>query len=63
MGHNIKEFRANLLKETPPKTLHDLIKQITPPKGIRRKNNIEVRNIFDKYYTKLHKISINHNHY
>ena len=38
VGAKMQEFRENLLKEPPPKDLNELLKTITPPKGIRRKN-------------------------
>ena len=38
IGKQIREFRENLMREPPPKNLNELLKTITPPKGIRRKN-------------------------
>ena len=38
VGPNIISFRKKLLQEELPKSFDDLLKSITPPKGIRRKN-------------------------
>ena len=38
IGEELKIFRTELMKLKSPKQLKDLLKQITPPKGVRRKN-------------------------
>ena len=38
VGNEIKKFRENLMQEKAPKNLKEMLKTITPPKGIRRKN-------------------------
>ena len=38
VGEDIKKFRVHLMKSRSPKQLKDLLKLITPPKSIRRKN-------------------------
>ena len=35
------------MKEKSPANLNDLVKTITPPKGIKRRNNIEGSELFD----------------
>ncbi|GFO11576.1 steryl-sulfatase [Plakobranchus ocellatus] len=35
IGQEVKAFRTELLQSTPPKTLSEVIKSITPPKGVR----------------------------
>ena len=37
VGKEIVKFREELLKTPPPKSLKDLLKTITPPKGIKRR--------------------------
>ncbi|KAK7467855.1 hypothetical protein BaRGS_00036926, partial [Batillaria attramentaria] len=37
VGNTIVDFRDQLLREQPPKNVRDLMKTITPPKGVRRK--------------------------
>ena len=46
IGPKIQEFRSNLMKENCPNTLEKLVKTITPPKGIKRKNT-EGSELFD----------------
>ena len=38
IGNKMKTFRNDLMKKKSPKSLKDLMKLITPPKRIRRKN-------------------------
>ena len=38
IGDEIKQFRNDLEKEKGPKDFNEMLKTITPPKGIRRKN-------------------------
>ena len=38
VGKDLKKFRADLMKSRSPMQLKDLLKQITPPKSIKRKN-------------------------
>ena len=38
VGNEIKKFRETLMQEKAPKDLKEMLKTITPPKGIRRKN-------------------------
>ena len=38
VGNKMKTFRNDLMKKKSPKSLKDLMKLITPPKGIRKKN-------------------------
>lgn len=42
VGSEMRKFRENLLKEKPPKTLTEMLRTITPPKGIRRKQGYEL---------------------
>ena len=35
VGEAMVEFRERLLKTTPPKTIKELMKTITPPKGVK----------------------------
>ena len=37
-GNEMKEFRKKLMESPPPDKIQKVIKSITPPKGIRRKN-------------------------
>ena len=46
VGNEIKEFRKNMMKEKAPKDFNELLKSITPPKGIRRKN-VEGSELYD----------------
>ena len=46
VGNEMLKFREDLCKEKAPKDLADLLKTITPPKGIRRKN-VEGTELFD----------------
>ena len=39
LGKEMQQFRDQLKNEACPKTLNDLMKKITPPKGIKRKNH------------------------
>ena len=39
VGDEIKKFRTELLLSSPPKTIPELTKSITPPKGVRRKSH------------------------
>ena len=41
IGPQVTEFRNNLMTQKAPTKFSELIKSITPPKGVRRKNNIE----------------------
>ena len=41
IGSQVTEFRNNLMAKRAPTKFSELIKSITPPKGVRRKNNIE----------------------
>ena len=43
---SLLEFCTNLLKQEPPKTLKALIRTITPPKGVKRKQ-IEGEELYD----------------
>ena len=48
VGPKIVKFREQLLREKSPKDINELMKRITPPKGIpRRKHNIEGTEMFD----------------
>ena len=38
VGNEMKIFRDKLMTESSPKNLDDLLKKITPPKGVKRKN-------------------------
>ena len=38
IGEEMIEFREKLMEKEPPSTLNELLKTITPPKGIKRKN-------------------------
>ena len=38
VGNEMKIFRDKLMKTTSPKNLDELLKKITPPKGVKRKN-------------------------
>ena len=38
VGEDLKKFRAELMKSRSPKQLKDLLKLITPPKGVCGKN-------------------------
>ena len=38
VGEDHKKFRADLMKSRSPKKLEDLLNLITPPMGVRRKN-------------------------
>ena len=38
IGDEMKDFRKTLLDSNTPNTIQELIRQIIPPKGIRRKN-------------------------
>ena len=38
VGNEMKIFRDKLMKTTSPKSLDELLKKITPPKGVKRKN-------------------------
>ena len=46
VGREMQKFRLELLSEEAPKRLKDLLKSITPPKGIKRKN-MEGTELFD----------------
>ena len=39
VGQKLMLFRENLMKNASPKTLKDLLKLITPPKGVKRGKN------------------------
>ena len=41
IGSQVTEFCNNLMAKRAPTKFSELIKSITPPKGVRRKNNIE----------------------
>ena len=41
VGEEIKSFRKELIKSPPPKSIQELIKSITPPKGVRFKGYSE----------------------
>ena len=43
----ISKFCKKLLKTPPPSTIQELIRTLTPPKGVKRKNNIEGDELFD----------------
>ena len=38
VGTEMLKFREDLMKQKAPKSLKDMLKTITPPKGIKRKN-------------------------
>ena len=40
VGQEMVSFREELMKEKSPKLLSELLKTITPPKGIKRKNGV-----------------------
>lgn len=44
VGERLKEFREELMKTPSPKNLKDLMKLITPPKGVRRKQGENTTN-------------------
>merc|ERR1711971_621027 len=46
VGQEVCEFREKLLQEPCPKDLEAMLKRITPPKGIKRKN-FEGSELFD----------------
>ena len=46
IGREIQKFRNELMLEDPPKNLQELIKKITPPKGVKRKN-VQGSELFD----------------
>ena len=46
VGEDMIEFRENLLRESVPNTLKSVVKNMIPPKGIRR-NNVEVAELLD----------------
>ena len=48
VGQDMSKFRENLFKEDGPKNLADLIKTITPPKGVKRKKNVEGSELIGK---------------
>ena len=39
VGDDLKKFRSELMKSPSPKQLRELLKQITPPKDVRRKGS------------------------
>jgi len=43
VGKELKELRSELMKSKSPKQLKELLKRITPPKGVRRKNQRNLR--------------------
>ena len=45
IGTELKEFRRKLMQEKCPKDLEELLKQITPPKGLKR--NYEGFELYD----------------
>lgn len=55
IGKQIKDIRQKLMNDPCPKNLQELLKTITPPKGIKRKNNIEGSEL---YYCEGPEISI-----
>ena len=46
VGPKVQEFCEKLMNEPCPKNLTELLRTITPPKGIKRKNNIEGSELF-----------------
>ena len=46
IGPQMRKFREELMKQKAPKSLNELLKTITPPKGIRNKN-VEGSELFD----------------
>ena len=47
VGEKLFEFRDNLMKQKSPNSLNELLKTITPPKGIRRGKNIAGSELLD----------------
>jgi hypothetical protein len=39
VGREIVDFRREMMQTPPPKTVQELVRMITPPKGVRRKAN------------------------
>ena len=44
---DIAKFREDLMKTPPPPNIPELFKTLTPPKGVKRKNNIEGGELYD----------------
>ena len=47
VGPTMLEFREELMKKGSPKTLQEVIRQLIPPKGVKRKSNIGGSELLD----------------
>ena len=45
---SMRKFRDEMMKKPVPSTIQELIRGLIPPKGIKRKNNVEGSELLDE---------------